>query len=498
MSIAGIDIGTSGCKCTVYSKQGVLLGEAYREYNSEITEEGHVLNPLLVWDSIKEVIKETAEKVGNIDVIGITSFGEAAVLLDEKDNPLMDSMLYTDPRGKEECEELVKLCGKSYLNKITGLNPDTMYTISKIMWIKKHRAELFKRCRRICLFEDYIVYMLTGICQIDYSLATRTMAFDINGLGWDEDILDFAGVKEELLSKVVPIGTKAGNVKKQLVEELGVTINTMVVSGCHDQIAAAIGTGVYKEGMAVDGTGTVECITNVFKCDDMSVNKELLYKGSYAVVPFINGMSVVYAFSFTGGALLKWYRDKLAYIEGEIAKKSGKNCYDYFDENVDMKKPSKLLVLPYFAGAGTPHMNGEAKGAIIGMTLDTSNKDIYKALMEGVTYEMRLNIEKLSEAGIQIESIRATGGGASSEIWLQIKADILKKPIVSLGAAQSGTLGCIMLAGVACGMYKSMEEAESIFVRLNKTYYPNEIMSKKYDELYEKYKNVYSLVKAVM
>ncbi|SHH86136.1 FGGY-family carbohydrate kinase [Clostridium grantii] len=498
MFIAGIDIGTTGCKCTVYSKQGLFLEESYREYNSEITEEGHILKPLVVWNSIKEVIKETVEKVGKIDIIGVTSFGEAAILLDEKDNPLMDSLLYTDPRGKYECEELVKFFGKNYMNKITGLNPDSMYTISKIMWIKKHRPELFELCKRICLFEDYIVYMLTGICQIDYSLATRTMAFDINGLQWDDKILEFAKVKKELFSKVVPIGTKAGNVKLSLANELGLGRATMVVSGCHDQIAAAIGTGVYKEGMAVDGTGTVECITNVFNGNNFNVNKEMLYKGSYAIVPFLNDMSIAYAFSFTGGALLKWYRDKLVNMEKEIINNSGKSSYDYFNEKVDMTKPSGLLVLPYFAGAGTPNMDGTAKGGIIGLTLDTSSSDIYKALMEGVTYEMRLNIEKLSEAGIEIDSIRATGGGASSEIWLQIKADILKKPVISLGAAQSGTLGSIMLAGLACGIYTSMEEAEKVFVKLKKTYVPNECMSKKYDEIYEKYTKAYDLIKNIM
>lgn len=495
MAIAGIDIGTTGCKCTVYDREGNFLNEAYREYSVVITEERHTLDAFLVWENTKAVIREASNGVAKIEAIGVTSFGEAAILLDTNGIPVTPSMLYTDPRGSEQCKRLTEHFGFEYLTESTGLNPSPMYSISKLMWLKENEPELFSRCKSICLFEDYIVYMLSGIRQIDYSLASRTMAFDINSLTWNEEILEYAGIDKNYLSKVVTIGNQAGKIRKELAKELGVNNDAIIVSGCHDQIAAAIGTGVYNMGMAVDGTGTVECITPVF---DRQIERHKLYEGSYAIVPFLENKYVTYAFSFTGGALLKWYRDKLAFMEAESARSLNISPYDFFNQQVDSSKPSGLLVLPHFSGAATPYMDNDSKGAIIGLTTDTKSSDIYQALMEGVTYEMYLNMERLTEAGINIEKIRATGGGAASHLWLQMKADILNKPIISLGAAQSGTLGCIMLAGLACNIFSSMEEAERIFVKEKQTYYPNPQKHEEYQKLYKKYKHLYSAVKSIL
>ncbi|MBC7959526.1 MAG: carbohydrate kinase, partial [Vallitaleaceae bacterium] len=150
------------------------------------------------------------------------------------------------------------------------------------------------------------------------------------------------------------------------------------------------------------------------------------------------------------------------------------------------------------SGAATPYMDSYSRGAIVGLTTETTSAEIYRALMEGVTYEMLLNIEHLEQAGIYINELRATGGGATSPIWLQMKADILNKKIVSLGAAQSGTLGCIMLAGVACGIYKNLEEAADVFVKLGDTYTPNQKMHEKYMKYYTQYKRLYAAIKSVI
>jgi len=498
MLIAGIDIGTSGCKCTIYDKDGSFQSEAYKEYFASITEEGHLLDGKTVWESVKEVVSKAAKDVGEINAIGVTSFGEAVVLLDENDEPLIDSFLYTDPRGQEECNELIDKFGISYINNSTGLNPGPMYSICKLMWIKNNEPHIFEKCKRIMLFEDYIVYMLSGISQIDYSLAARTMVFDINKLQWNKEMLDFAGIDIDKLPKVVPIGSKAGCIKEEMASELGINKDAIIVSGCHDQIAASIGTGINEVGMAVDGTGTVECITTVFDLDSEDVNKDLLFKGNYAFVPYTNNKYAVFAVSFTGGSLLKWYRDKIAYMEAKEANKEGKSPYEVYNSKLDKENPTGLLALPYFAGSGTPYMDTEAKGAIVGLTLQTPSSAIYQALMEGVTYEMRLNIEKLKEAGIEIDTIRATGGGAKSPFWLQMKADILQKPVASLGDAQTGTLGCVMLASVACGIYSSLEEASKIFINIKEVYYPNEEKSKKYNQYYDKYKNLYKAIKNVL
>lgn len=496
MYIAGIDVGTTGCKCTVYDSAGNFQKEAYQEYQAEITKKSHTINPNLVWESVKKVLSQIASEIKEIEAICVTTFGEASVLLDEQDTPLTDSILYTDPRGEEECSQLVQSLGNDYIAKSTGLTPGKMYSVSKWMWLKKHQPHVFKACTHICLFEDFIVYKLCGVFQIDYSLATRTMAFDINKLDWDENILRAAGVNKQKLSKPAAMGAKAANMKPDLVRRLGFQKAPVIVSGCHDQLAAAIGTGVLQKGMAVDGTGTVECITSIFE-PNTHVDYNALSKGGYAVVPFIDHTYATYAFSFTGGALLKWYRNHLANLEAEIAQQKGMNAYACFDEQIDISSPSGLLLLPYFAGAGTPYMDIHAQGVLVGLTLDTTRAQIYQALMEGVTYEMKLNLEKLNRAGIHIEKIYATGGGASSEQWLQMKADILQKEIVSLGAAQSGTLGCIMLAAVACGIFSSLEQAAGTFVHYKKIYKPRSKMKDSYEKYYQQYLTIYPRMKTL-
>ncbi|MGC6589184.1 FGGY-family carbohydrate kinase [Paenibacillus sp. Dod16] len=495
MAIAGIDIGTTGCKCTVYDQKGQLLSEVYKEYCSAPSNK-HLLDASLIWQYTKSVLQEAAKQANELlDAIGVTSFGEAAIWLDQQMVPMAPSMLYAAPYGKEQCDRLIRHFGRQYLNQSTGLAPTPMYSLPKLMYFAEHNPELVKEARAICLFADFIVYMLSGVRQIDYSLASRTMALDINSLEWNHEILTFAGIEPNLFPVPVPIGSIAGKILSSLAEELGIHPEAMIVSGCHDQIAAAIGTGAYQPGMAVDGTGTVECITPVL---GQEIVKESLYKGGYAIVPFLNSRYVTYAYSLTGGALLKWYRDNLAYCEANEARKQGDNPYEVFNSEVDASKPSGLLVLPHFSGAGTPYTDPESRGAIFGLTTETTSREIYQALMEGVTFEMALNLERLSEAGIEIHTLLATGGGALSHIWLQMKADILNRPIVSLGAAQSGTLGCIMLAGVACGIYSSLEDAESVYVKVRHTYTPDSGKHEHYNKWYNKYKKCYEAVKSVM
>ncbi len=490
MKIAGIDIGTTGCKCSVYDDNAVFLCESYKEYEIMTSSAEHSIDPEMVLESVLEVLSNVTKTVNNISGICVTSFGEASVLLDENDNSLMNSLLFTDPNGEDECKEFENKFGSEYTYSTTGLMPGKMYSAIKWKWIQANRPELFKKCKHIFLFEDYIVYKLSGIRQIDYSLASRTMAFDVSKLKWNEEILNWAGVSETQLPKLVPTGSAAGVLKPELKEKLGFVNNPLIISGCHDQIAAAIGTGVLHNKMAVDGTGTVECITTVFN-KDADINKDSLSKSGYAIVPYIGDTYVTYAFTYTGGAMLKWYRNQLSPLEAKEAEKTGKSPYEAYNTLVDKEHPSGLLIFPHFAGAGTPIMDKDATGTIMGLTLDTTKGQIYQGLMEGASYEMRINLDILEESGIEVDKIYATGGGASSPEWLQIKADIYNKEVVSLGSAQSGTLGCIMFAAVACGICKDLVEASKIFVNYEKTYKPRPDVAKQYATLFEKYKSVH-------
>lgn len=490
MNIGGLDVGTTGCKLSVYNDKGEFLSSSYCEYDISRHSGEHEIDAAVIFAAVCGLIKSEAVK-NKIAAIGVTTFGEAFTVLDENDNVLMPSMLYTDPRGSEECKTLIDRLGNERIISIAGVKAHTMYSIPKIMWIKNHKPEVYEKTRRILLMEDYIVYMLTGNAQIDYSLAARTMAFDIRNKCWSGEIFEAAEIDISLMSEPVPTGTKAGKIKSSIAKELGINEDTIIVNGAHDQVASAVGAGVFEVGQAIDGTGTVECITPMFNTipDD-----KRLYDNGYCVVPYVfDNTYVCYAFSFTGGAALKWYRDNFARYEQE---KNNGNIFAYLDGKIP-KNPTEILIMPHFAGAATPYMNNASKAVIVGLTLEHTNNDIYKALMEGVTYEIMVNVEQLVNYGITPKSLYATGGGASSSAWLQIKADILNMPITALQSKEVGACGTSMLTAVAMGLFDNLRAAGERFIKSGKTFMPNSKKHQKYAVLYEAYKRIYPSTKHI-
>lgn len=495
MSLAGLDIGTTGCKVTVYDDEGKFKFRSYKDYPVSRNTGEHEVNAETIWESVQTVLTEMGRQFKDIRAMGITSFGETCVLLDEDDKSLRPAMLYTDPRGTDECRELVEKIGKARLRFITGLNPHSMYSLPKIMWIKKHYPEQYERTKHIFMIEDYVVYMLTGETVIDYSLAARTMGFDIRKMQWSEEIFQAAGLDMKLFSNPVIGGTSAGKVRQEISEKMGLSPELLILPAGHDQVTAAVGAGIFEKDTAVDGAGTVECITPVY--EGIPSEKDM-YEGNYAIVPYvIPGKYVTYAFSFTGGALISWYIHNLAKGEAIAASEQSKTVYDVLEK--DMKdEPTGILVLPHFAGAATPYMDEGAKGAVIGLTVEHTAADLYRAMMEGVVYEMRLNIEYLERAGICPKSLRAAGGGTASKVWMQMKADILGLPFAVLDTAEAGAAGCAMLAGISAGIYSDLTAASECFIQEKEVYYPRKRQHEAYEKYYEKYRRLYQSVRSFM
>lgn len=496
MKIAGLDIGTTGCKLTVFDEQGQDLGKAYRDYPVRRQVSGHEIDISVVMDSVYAVIGEMVTQYPDIGGIGITSFGETFVMTDAQGTPLHTAMLYTDPRGAEECAQLVETLGADRIARISGLAPHEMYSVCKIMWLKKHQPEVYQQAKHIFLIGDYVAWHLTGVAQIDYSLATRSMAFDIGKLTWSEEILDAAGIDIFLLSKPVPTGTAAGCVTKAAAEKTGLNPDCQIVTVSHDQVAAAVGAGAFDGETAVDGAGTVECLTPIYdSLPDISV----MSKGYFSVVPYvIPGKYVAYAFSYTGGALIQWCVNTFAKAEQEKAKELGVSVNTYLEQQYNKQEPTGLLVLPHFAGAATPYMDTGSKGAILGLTAGTTLSEIYRACMEGVAYEMQLNYDVLAASGIHFTKLHATGGGAKSKVWMQMKADILNLPILSLKTTDAGTVGSAMLTGVAVGVFRDLAEAAAVMVRQRETYLPDPKRHEQYMRIYERYRKVYQAVRPLM
>lgn len=364
---------------------------------------------------------------------------------------------------------------------------------------------VYEKAAYIFLMEDYVVYHLTGKRQIDYSLATRTMAFDIRNLDWSEKVFEAAGIDMSKMSVPVQTGTDAGNITKVAAERTGLSRNVHIVSVSHDQVAAAVGAGVFDSSVAVDGAGTVECITPVY---DEIPDVDIMYRGYFSIVPYVvPGKYVAYAFSYTGGALMQWCTETLAKKEKEQAEAEGISVNEYLEEefahtsasdHISGDLPSGLLVLPHFAGAATPYMDTGAKGAVLGMTTDTSVAEIYRGCMEGVVYEMYLNMKALEGSGVCFRKLHATGGGAASREWTQMKADVLGLPVTSLKTSDAGTVGCAMLTGIAIGVFTDLEDAAFHMVEKTETYEPRWEMHEKYMEIYKRYEKLYEAVRPLV
>lgn len=492
MFVGGLDVGTTGCKIAVFDEDGNNVGTYYKEYDVTRKNGLHEIDFTTVLASVKNIIALAAKKF-TLTAIGVTSFGETFGLLDENDNILTPSMLYTDPRGENECVELTQKLGEKCLAFKTGVRPHCMYSLPKIMWIKNNMSYAFSKAKRVLLGEDFIIYSLTGAAQIDYSLAERTLGFNIKKKCWDNEIFAAAGIDISLMSKTVPSGSVAGVIKPEAKAELGVDYDITIVNGCHDQIAGMVGAGVFDSDIAMDGIGTVECMPIVM---DEIPDDFALYEGGYSVVPHVNGKYACYALSFAGGSTLKWFRDTFAEYEKKLCEKSGKNVYAMLDSSIPIN-PTGILVLPHFAGAATPYMDSSAKAAMVGLTFEHNKFDIYKALMEGTSYEMLLNLDALKKFIKSPSQIRATGGGATSDAWLQIKSDILGVAITALDCKEVGAAGTALLAGMAVGFYKDMIATCDKMAMPRKAFYPDANNHKLYTEYFAKYKGLYNAIKGL-
>lgn len=505
MKIAGLDIGTTGCKCTVFDDNGKELDKAYKNYPVKRKIGGHEIDPNALLEGVYDVVTKMAAKYEDIMGIGVTSFGETFVMTDEEGEPLAAAMLYTDPRGALECDELVKKLGDEYIARITGVTPHEMYGLPKILWQKNHNPDVYARAKHILQMEDFVIFTLTGNAVIDYSLATRSMAFDIKTLTWSDEILEVAGIDKSMFSKPVPTGTDAGTIKPEIAVKLGLNKGCHIIAISQDQVAAAIGAGAFDCSIAVDGAGTVQCLTPIF---DGLPPVEKMMPGKYVIVPYIlSGKYVTYAFSYTGGALIQWATDILAKYESNQAKFDGVSVNEYLEEEYKNKRiadgldpdgPSGMLVLPHFAGAATPYMDTGSRGVVIGLTTDTSVAEIYRGCMEGVCYEMYLNYKNITQAGARIKKLHATGGGAHSATWMQMKADVLGIPITSLATVDAGTVGSAMMTGIALGVFKNLDDAAGHMIQTKSEYLPREEYHKKYMEVFERYEKIYEAVRPLM
>jgi len=488
MIFLGLDVGSTGCKCVAFRADGEQLSLSYREYAHAA---GHAdMDPAAMEAAVLEVIGECTASIDRSAVAGIaiTSFGEACVAVDRDGRALSRFMMYTDQRGRMECGQLIEKIGEDRLMEITCEKPDAMYSLPKIMWTVNNVPGVREKVWKFLQVTDYLCFLLSGEATVSANFACRTMAYDVAAGCWSREILDAAGIPVENMPAVVPPGSIVGTLRPALADKLGLPASAVVVNTAQDQVAASVGAGVLEEGQAVDGTGSVECVTPIF---GQMIRDPRFHSHNFVTVPHaVPGKFCTYAFNFSGGVLLKWFRDCFAAHLKEEAKQKGVSVYRLLDERCPAT-PSDLIVVPHFLGAGgTPDLIPEARGTISGMTMQTTLDDLYRAVMEGLTFEIAYNMEWLKEFGIPVHSLMATGGGAASPLWRQIKADILGCPITPLQTDQAGAAGCAMMAATACGVYASLREAAGCFVKPGQVCLPDPAMTGFYREKYQKYREI--------
>lgn len=491
MQVIGLDIGTSGVKSTLFDGEANVLGFAHREYDLIGRERGEFeLDPTELREKAFEVLRESAQGAGDVQAICMTSFGESFVCLDEADKPLCNTMIYMDKRGSEECEEYKAYeSGKGLMDR-SGQYFDPMFSMFKLRWLHKHRPEVISSTKKLCFIADYLAYCLGARHECDYSLSARSGLLDVYKKEWMPEAIAFTGVAESIFPKPVPGGSVIGTLSDAVADRLGINPGAKLIIGGHDQIMAALGSGAWAPGDVANGMGTTDCLTVVM--DAERLDGQMLRENNFPVVPFsASDNYVTYAWNMSGGCIVKWFRDTLGKdIAGE------KNAYDLLGTDAP-DAPTGIIVLPFLGGGGTPYMDSTTPGVVAGLKLGTSRGKLFKAFLEGESCEMRINLETLEQAGIEVSKVITVGGGAKSGMWMQLRADLFSRPIELPEMSEAGLLASAMLCYVGIGLYNNIQEAQRALVRVTKAYHPQPGSAALYEKQYQRYKTLYQAVKEI-
>jgi xylulokinase len=485
VSLLGIDVGTTGCKAAVFSEEGRLLASAYEEYDVRRPRPGWAeLDAADVWQRVKRTIGQAvASSVASdpIRALAVSSLGEAMVPVTKDRQIIGASLLNFDVRGEAYLKGLSGTLDDARLYAINGNTLGNHYGLTKLLWIKKQQPDLYDQAHKFLLWGGFVPYMLGAEPVVDYSLANRTLLFDLDRGDWSDELLCLTGLDRAKLPATAPSGTVIGQVAPHVAADLGLPAGIPIVTGAHDQCANAVGCGVIDKGQAVYGMGTFTCVTAVF--DERREPTAMIEQGLNTEHHAAPGRYVCFTVNL-GGAVVKWFRDTFAAEEHRQAEAAGKDVYDDLFTELP-KGPSSLVVLPHFAG--------EACGAIAGLRLEAVRGDILKGVVEGITFDLKAQLESLPLVGIKISDFRATGGGSKSDAWVQICADILGRPFVRPEVTEAGTLGAAIIAGVGEGVFPSFETGIEAMAHLERTFEPDQQRQRFYERRFDGYIRLRSL-----
>jgi xylulokinase len=328
--------------------------------------------------------------------------------------------------------------------------------------------------------------MLGADPVVDYSLANRTLLFDIHKCDWSDPLLEAAGLDRSKLPSTAPSGTVIGTVSAHIAADLGLPSGVRIVSGAHDQCANAVGCGAVDSGSTVYGMGTYHCITPVFSTPPDPVT--MITRGLNTEHHAIPNRYVCFIYN-QGGALVKWFRDTFASVEHRLAEQEGRSVYPTLFAEIS-KEPSNVLVLPHFAPTGPPRFMADSAGVMAGLHLATQRGEILKGIIEGVAFYLKEVVDSLPTTGIKIMNYRPVGGGSRSDIWVQTCSDIFGLPFTRPVITEAGTLGAAIIAGVGSGIFKSYTQGVAAMVKLERTFEPDFMKHTRYQAWYQYYQRM--------
>ena len=492
MYVAALDLGTTGCRTFIFDLSGMIIASDYQEWKSFYPSPSFVEQDANVWwNSIKITIENAIKKSGidkaDIVSLSVTNQRETIVPVDKEGNPLHNALVWQDRRTIDQVEYIKNKIGVDKIYNITGLTIDPYFSATKILWFKNEKPEIYQKTHKFLLVSDFIIHKLTGNFITDFSNASRTMLFDINTLKYSEEIASELEIDLDKMPEALKSGVDIGEIE---TEDTLFDKKTLVITGAGDQQSAALGVGVISPGDIKCTTGTGSFILAYLSHPNFDPMKRVLC--SCHAIP---GVWVQEASIFTSGAVLRWFRDQIGHEECSMAQE-GQDPYDII--TAEAKKSTLgangLLLIPHFIGAGAPHWNPHAKGIIFGLALGHERKDLYRAVLEGVAYEIRKNIEVFKELGIEPKELMLTGGGSRSELWNQIYADVLGITCVRNIVEEATSLGVAILAASGAGIFPDIAKAAGNLCKVDRKWVPNNDRHETYEKYYRFSYDLYELI----
>ena len=495
--VLGVDLGTSGTKTVLFDKQGRAIASASREYPLDQPRNGWAEQDPECWwqaarETIRQVIGESGVAPAQIRGLGISGQMHGLVLLDENGQVLRKAILWCDGRTQQECDEITRIVGRERLIRITANPALTGFTAGKLLWVRRHEPEIWKQVRHILLPKDYVRFRLTGEYGSEMSDASGTNLLDVPRRCWSGAMLDALDLDATLLPPLMESSDAAGTVTSRAAEETGLQPGTVVAAGAGDNAAAAVGTGVVTAGKAFATIGTSGVV--FAHADQVQIDPKGRVHTFCAAVP---GAYTVMSCTLAAGLSLKWFRDQFCQAECQTAAQMGEDPYTLMSQEAAQSPigANRLVYLPYLMGERSPLLDADARGAFIGLSGIHARRDLLRAVMEGVTYSMRQNLEVLRGMGIAPAEMRACGGGARSPFWRQMMADVFALPVQTVKNTEGPALGAAILGGVAAGMYADIPSACAALIRENASQLPDVQRHVDYEKYYDLYVSLYPALK---